>query len=353
VNLANEASNILYTASKRTWAFDNRWRQVIQPKSDFSGVRYIRVGNLPQGTALGVNCDGIGTKPEIAEMMGKYNTLAYDLLAMVCDDAISWGGQPFLVGSVLDVSYLSDNTLNTIIDLGQGLVSAAQEANVVILNGELAEIGGRLNGEVNWGATCVWIAQEDKLITGEMITPGDKIVAFREDSLRSNGFTKLMHVLDKEHLKPWWHLPFMEATFGEYALWPSQIYTRCIVNMINPNLPATRNDVVITGMAHITGGGIPEKLGRLLNPTGYGANLTTLFPPCPLLKYVQDLGVVSEQEAFETWNMGNGFLVVTPDPWSVVAGATEYGIEAEIAGEIIPEPVIQIQGRKSHSWRLF
>ena len=172
--LGDEASKILYEASKKSWK--NRKGiigEIILPFDDFSGVRAIDASALPKGTFLGIGFDGIGTKVEIAERMNKFDTLGFDLVAMVTDDAIVRGAEPVLVGSILDVNTLKKGKksfISKIKELADGYYKAAFEANVAIFNGELAELGDRVSGfgdfSLNWGASVLWFSNKEKMFTG-------------------------------------------------------------------------------------------------------------------------------------------------------------------------------------------
>src|SRR3989344_7302373 len=107
IDLGDNVSQILYHAARQTW--ENRkgkLGEVIVPFDDFSGVRAIDVSGLPAGTLMNISFDGVGTKMELAERVGDHKTIAYDLLAMVCDDAVVRGAEPVLIGSILDVNSL-------------------------------------------------------------------------------------------------------------------------------------------------------------------------------------------------------------------------------------------------------
>jgi len=113
----------------------------------------------------------------------------------------------------------------------------------------------------------------------------------------------------------------------------------------------------VSAIAHITGGGIPGKLGRSLLPANCGALLTDLFDPCPIMLHCQDLAEISDKEAYSAWNMGNGLMVVVSDPDVVINEAVRLGYEAKIAGEIQSDPQIRInsKGRQSskQEWLIF
>ncbi len=103
VKAGDSASESFYRASKTTWQFRKGHGRVESNSSDFSGLRFIDVSNL-KNTVMGHNLDGVGSKAEIAERLKKFDTLGFDLLAMVCDDAVIRGAEPVAVGNVLDVS---------------------------------------------------------------------------------------------------------------------------------------------------------------------------------------------------------------------------------------------------------
>src|SRR5215469_5436235 len=133
VNVEEQAAKILYKAAKATWA--NRAKslgEIVTPFDDFSGLRAIRVENLPTGTLMNIGFDGVGTKAEFAERAGHYESLAYDLIAMVADDAVIRGGEPILVGSILDINTLGtdESRLEIISGLAEGYTKAATAARV-------------------------------------------------------------------------------------------------------------------------------------------------------------------------------------------------------------------------------
>src|SRR3989338_4528423 len=181
IELGDDVSKILYSAAKQTW--DNRkgkLGELIVPFDDFSGVRAIDVSNLPSGTLMNIGFDGVGTKMELAERVNNHRTIAYDLFAMVCDDAVVRGAEPVLIGSILDVNSLGKGGITHIEpvkQLAEGYIEAAKAANVAIVNGEVAELGSRVAGfgsfNYNWGAAVVWFAKKDRMFTGKEIKEGD------------------------------------------------------------------------------------------------------------------------------------------------------------------------------------
>ncbi len=348
IEFGNDASKILYDAARATW--DNRkgkLGEVVEIFSDFSGLRAINVGSLPSDTFMNMNFDGVGTKIEIAERIGTHDTVAYDLDAMVCDDAVRIGAEPVLIGSVLDVKTLGtiDNSyIDFVKQLAIGYVGAAKEANVAVVNGEVAELGARVSGygpfNYNWAAGVVWFAKKERMLTGYKVEAGDSLVGLKEDGFRSNGLSMVRKILRSAHGENWHLEPFNGKTLGELVLQPSKIYSGAVVDMFGGFAGEQKTE--IHGIAHITGGGIPEKLSRMLRPSGRGANLTNLFRPSELMLYCQQKGHVIDEEAYKTWNMGQGMIIATPDAGNVISVAEEHGIEAQIVGRVTKEPLITL-----------
>lgn len=378
VDLGNDASKILYEASKLTWKNrKGRLDEVTVPLDDFSGTRYIHVSGMPQGTVMCMNSDGNGTKIEVFEKTRNHRTAAYDLFAMVCDDAVAKGAEPVLLTSVLDVNSLGkdgETRLAEVRQLAEGYIHAAKEANVAVVNGEIAELGNRVGGygqfNYNWSATVTWFGRK-KIIeeVGKEIKEGDVLVGLQEYGFRSNGLSLVRKILqdhygDDWHIIPWkkrkmgqpledpyrshdWRTDDSFGTFGEWVLMPSKIYTRAVVDMFGGYDGEPKAEV--HGAAHITGGGIPEKLGRVLNPLGLGAIIDNPFSPPGFMEYVQALGNVSYREAYKTWNMGQGMIIITPDPSKVQKVATEHGIDSQIIGAVAKEPGIKIKNKGAFS----
>lgn len=348
IDIEEKAAKLLYAAAKKSWT--NRQGQlgeVIMPFDDFSGIRAIDVSLLPAGTVMNIGFDGIGTKAEFAEAMGKYDTLAYDLMAMVCDDAVIRGGEPVLVGSILDVNSLgkNDTRLAYIKQIAKGYTEAAAQANVAIINGEIAQLGDRIGLDdqfaLSWGASVVWFGNKDRLITGHDVKVGDAIIGFEEPSLRSNGISLVRRVLTKKLGKDWHHQKLGNDLLGNLALEPSTIYAPAVVEMFggwNEQPVQAR----LHAVANVTGSGLPGKLGRALKPSGLGATIDAPFKPPKLMAYCQEIGSVRDDEAYRTWHMGQGMVVVSPDPSSVIKIANKHRLNARVIGVVTKETGIRI-----------
>ncbi|MCM8757121.1 MAG: AIR synthase-related protein [Candidatus Omnitrophica bacterium] len=322
-------SKIMVEAADRTLA--NRAGlpgqiQVIE-REGLHRIVVIRVGRF----RLMLNSDGIGTKVEIAERTGQHETIAYDLVAMLCDDAVRFGAEPLAISNILDVNHLDPSTIRS---LSRGLTKAAGTAGVAVVSGEVAELGNRIQGSsamsYHWAGTALSLLHEQ--ITGEAIRPGDTIIGLREKGFRSNGLSLLRKVLT-DHYGEHWHQHSVEGkNLGEAALVPSTIYTRAVLKCF----PWSH------GLVHITGGGIPGKLRRLLRPLKLGAEIDNPWPPCWLMLHCQKIANIPDREAYQAWNMGQGMLVITANPEKIRSVLSHFEVESQAVGKISEKPGLRI-----------
>ena len=335
LELGERCSRVMYEAAVATFANrKGRFGEPLIERGGFSGPVYIQ--ELKDAYIL-KNSDGVGTKVEIAQLMDKHDTVACDLLAMVCDDAAAMGAEPFAVTDTLNVRRLC---LELVEQLASGLVRAAQAARVAVVGGEIAELGEQLNTEYIWDADCLAVLEQGKGPKRDAIKPGDRIVALRSAGFRSNGFSLLRRILKGKFGPRWVDRPYdSKLSWGEVALTPSLIYTPLLVDLFGGYHEEPR--AAVKGAAHITGGGVPGNLRRVL-PQGLGAYID-LEPHEPML-HLQELGRVDDREAYRVWNMGAGVLLIANDD-RVFALAEEYGIEAQKVGEVTGKPVIRIRNR--------
>jgi phosphoribosylformylglycinamidine cyclo-ligase len=303
------------------------------------------------GSRLSMTSDGIGSKVEIAERMGVYDTLGFDLLAMVVDDLVANGSEPVAVSNILDVDRLDHAVVD---QLMRGLCAAAGTAGVAVTGGEIAELGERVGGygtgmHFNWAATAVGVLPPGRAaIDGSRVAPGQAVVAIQGRGFRSNGFSLVRGAMQAAFGPEWHTAPFDgERTWGDVLLIPSRIFARLLVDALDAGLP-------ITGIAHITGGGIGGKLGRVLKRNGLGAELDDLFPAHEPMVRLQKLARIPEATAYKLWNMGNAMLVVLEREAceAMLRMSHERGFETRVAGRVTAERAIRIHSRGADPQRL-
>lgn len=332
----DRCSAIAYAHAKSTFgALRRRDAAVLGDEESFANV--VQVGDA----RIALTSDGIGTKLEVAERVGRFDTLGFDLLAMVVDDLAAIGAEPVALSNIIDADCLDEGTIDAMM---RGLAGAARECGVAVTGGEIAALGRRVGGwgdgpHVNWCATAVGVLPENRpILSGREIEAGDEVVALRSAGLRSNGYTLARRVLERAFGDAW-HLALHEGTpWGDLLLTPSLVYAPSIV-------AALRGGIPFRGLAHITGGGIPGNLPRVLRATGLGARLDDPWPPHDWVLHLVELGGLSAREAYTAWNMGNGMLAVVPAGQGerLVRTLAESGRTARVAGRIVPESGITIE----------
>ena len=354
IELGDDVSRMLYEASRLT--HENRPGFLVEFHESFSGLRAIPASVLKDVGNMFINLafDGVGTKVEIAERMDDHRVVAHDLFAMVCDDAVVRGAEPVAIGSVLDVRQLNDgaHTRTAISQLAQGYVSAAKAANVVVVNGEVAELGDRVGGygdfNYNWSATVLWFAHKERVLTGHQIQPGDTLIGLAEHGFRSNGITDVRKAMLENYGPDWHHTVVAELgqlSLGELVQRPSIIYSR-FVSELTGGYDIDKEPIAkITGVAHITGGGQPSKLGRLLEPSGLGVTIDSPIEPPQIMLEVQRLRGLSDELAYGKWHMGPGMVLATPESEKVLAAAKDNGLVAKRIGIVDDEPGIRVYNR--------
>lgn len=290
------------------------------------------------GYFLAQTDDGTGTKMDIALSAGNVRMLGCDLLAMVADDLVCTGAEVLSVSNTLDLPRIDRNLVDALLS---GLADACIRERIVISAGEIAEVPGTVNAAV-WNATAVGIVAKDRLLRSGHIEPGDTIIALRERGARSNGFSLIRHIL-REHLgERYWAKERDGQTWGEAILTPSTVYHGAILTLLGRhNEPRA---IPVKALAHITGGGIPSKLRRVLRSGGCGAHISSLWGPPAFLVDIARMGDVVVEEAYRAWSMGNGMLLVLPSTHAddAIRILARSNIDAKVAGEVTRDPCITL-----------
>jgi phosphoribosylformylglycinamidine cyclo-ligase len=340
-DIGSACSKVAFAHAKRTFVNRKTKPGRLLPTVDGGYASLLDIN----GQRIGISSDGIGTKIEIAERMKKYDTLGFDLVAMTIDDLVCNGFEPAFLSNILDVDVLDISIVEALM---QGLEQAAKTSNIVVSGGEIAELGKRIGGygdsmHFNWCATGVGILHQNLTapITGKTIQPGDAVISIYSPGFRSNGFSLLRKVLTKKYGKDWHKKKSGDGaqSWGEAALIPCLLYTPLIISLLDKKLP-------INGIAHITGGGVVDNLGRLLKINKLGAKLNNLFEPSIAMKNLLLFGKIAPDYAFRYLNMSNGMLLVVPaaEAGKMVSGINrKKGYQARNAGTIISENRIEIQ----------
>ncbi len=300
ISAGEKASKAAYTNAKTT--FSSRKGMIGEPLQLDGGF----AGALDFGDFLLIqNDDGTGTKSEIAERCKKYDTLGEDLLAMVADDAICVGAECISITNTFDVPFVNAEAIN---GLTASLAKACCEQKIVIPGGEIAEVPGACTRMV-WNATAVGIVKKNKFLTGKNIQAGQAIIGLSGRVLRSNGISLARKICEKNFGENWHNVEWKDGvSWGEILLTPSKIFHRSVLNAVLGGFNE-KQKFNISGIVHITGGGIPGNLPRIL-PDGIGAKFNNLHVPHEALSELKKLGNVDDTEAYKTWNSGTAMMII-------------------------------------------
>ena len=300
ISIGEKASKAAYANAKTT--FSSRKGMIGEPLQLDGGF----AGALDFGDFLLIqNDDGTGTKSEIAERCKKYDTLGEDLVAMVADDAICVGAECVSITNTFDVPFVDAEAIES---LTAGLAKACCEQKIVIPGGEIAEVPGACTRMV-WNATAVGVVKKNKFLTGKEVRPGQAIIGLAGRVLRSNGISLARAVCERSFGETWHDVEWNDGkTWGEILLTPSKIFHRAVLNAVLGGFEEKRK-FLISGIVHITGGGIPGNIPRIL-PNGMGAKLDDLHSPHEALAKLKELGNIDDMEAYRTWNSGTAMIII-------------------------------------------
>lgn len=245
-----------------------------------------------RGIALGA--DGVGTKMVLAERTGRFDTIGIDCIAMCVNDLICVGAEPI---AMVDTILCSDADPGIIGQIGEGLREGAEQSGIEIPGGEIAQVGDVVHG---WelSGSAIGLVELDAIIDGTGIEPGDALIGIASSGLHSNGYTLARKALEQTPLED----ERLGRPLGDVLLEPTTIYVRAVLELL-------ASEIGVRGLAHITGDGLNNLL-RLSTDVGY--ELTDPLPVPEVFGLIASEGDISEEEMYEVFNMGLGFVCVVP-----------------------------------------
>ncbi len=312
--------------------------EVLGKLGGFSGCFQLPVGYREPVLVSGT--DGVGTKLKLAQELNRHDTVGIDLVAMCVNDVLTSGAQPLFFLDYLATGKLNSEQLTQVV---AGISQGCRLSGCALLGGETAEMPGFYQpGEYDLAGFCVGIVEKSQMLDGSQVRVGDVAIGLASQGVHSNGFSLVRKIVNEsfakalgsenatgegasaappaqldataaksvyteEHTLNWDTRPELLAgkSLGEVLLTPTQIY-------VKPVLEARRTGIDIHGMAHITGGGIPENLPRCL---GVGQSVQidpNSWAMPPIFQWIAEAGQVSVESMFNTFNMGIGFVLLVP-----------------------------------------
>jgi phosphoribosylformylglycinamidine cyclo-ligase len=303
--------------------------EVIGDLGGFSGLFRLNTGKY-KSPILASSTDGVGTKLVIAQQLDIHDTIGIDLVAMVVDDLVACGAEPlFLLDSIACGEVVPDK----VAEIGAGIADGCRYAGCALLGGETAEHPGVLRpDEYDVSATGVGVVEESEILGRERVELGDAVIAMRSSGLHSNGYSLVRHVLlgaGRMRLDSVVDDFGTQRTLGEELLTPTKIYAKDCLGLIE--------ETDIRAFSHVTGGGIPGNLVRVL-PEHFDAVVDrSTWRPQPIFDLIQAKGRIEDHEMETTFNMGVGMfaVVASDDADRAMAYLTGRGIETWQVGEVI------------------
>jgi phosphoribosylformylglycinamidine cyclo-ligase len=275
---------------------------------------------------LMMSTDGVGTKAEVARQAGLLEGLGYDLVAMVADDLAAAGAQPIAMTDYVAVGRLDVDMVETLIE---SITDACSGADISLLGGETAEHPGVMAaGQFDVSATALGIVEMGDEVNPEHVGAGDVIVGVRSPNLRSNGFSLVRAIMAKG-LPLDRDFPDTDTPTAHVLLDPSIVYSPAVVNL--------NARVVPHGLAHITGGGLPGNVIRVV-PEGARAIIERSRWEVPhVFEVLQRIGGIPTAEMFRTFNMGIGFTAIVDeeDVDATLRAFETSELDADVIGRIV------------------
>ena len=264
----------------------------------FGGLHKVPAG---KDQILVASADGVGTKLKVAAMMNKHDTVGQDIVNHCVNDILVQGAKPLFFMDYVGTAKVDPAVFKSVVS---GLCKACKENKMALLGGETAEMPGLYPlGEYDLVGTIVGSVQKSKLITGKSIRAGDVIIGFPSGGLQTNGFSLARRVIFDMCQYSWKDkLPGTNQTFGDALLAVHKSFLKPV--------SALMAKIKINGMAHITGGGFPDNIPRVL-PKAVNAEIDRASWEVPtIFKFIQNQGKVDRDEMYRVFNMGIGFVVI-------------------------------------------
>ncbi|WP_417517708.1 phosphoribosylformylglycinamidine cyclo-ligase [Marinobacter sp.] len=289
-----DAGNELVSRIKETAARTRR-PEVLGGLGGFGAMVAIPAGYKEPVLISGT--DGVGTKLRLAMQLGKHDSIGIDLVAMCVNDLIVGGAEPLFFLDYYATGKLNvDIAANVVAGIGQG----CELAGCSLVGGETAEMPGMYEGDdYDLAGFCVGIAERSEIIDGSKVQAGDVLLAIESSGPHSNGYSLIRKILEVS--KADLDQQVGETTLAGALMAPTRIYVKNLLQLIR--------EVDVRALSHITGGGLPENIPRVL-PTGMVAAIDTeSWELPPVFQWLKDAGGVASEEMYRTFNCGIGMIV--------------------------------------------
>jgi len=300
------------------------WRPgVLQGLGGFGALFEIPPGKYKQPVLVS-GTDGVGTKLKLAIDLGIHNTIGIDLVAMCANDIIVQGAEPLFFLDYFATGKLEQAAARAVIE---GIGEGCRQAGVALIGGETAEMPGMYAaGDYDLAGFCVGVVEKQKIIDGSRVTVGDSLIGLASSGPHSNGYSLIRKIIDVSDATL--DTGFEGSTLGQVLLAPTRIYVKAILSLLEK--------IDIHTIAHITGGGLPGNLPRVMKDHTRAILDSTTWDVPPVFRWLQERGGVEQAEMYRTLNCGIGMVlaVAADDTDETINVLQAAGEAASVIGRI-------------------
>ena len=263
----------------------------------FGGLFELDLKKYPQ-PVLVAGTDGVGTKLKLAIDLAKFDTVGIDLVAMCVNDVVVQGAEPLFFLDYYATGQLSVDQAEAVI---RGIAAGCEQGGCALLGGETAEMPGMYApGDIDLAGFAVGIVNRDRIIDGSKVKSGDVLLGLASSGAHSNGYSLIRRILSLEAGAA--ELPWEGTTLGEHLLTPTRIYVKSLLKLIAA--------CDVRALAHITGGGLPGNVVRVLPGTADAHIRPASWRRPAVFDWLQQTGRLADAEMYRTFNCGIGMVVV-------------------------------------------
>ena len=261
--------------------------------------------------------DGVGTKLKLAFELNKHDTVGIDLVAMCVNDIVVYGADPLYMLDYFATGKIDEEVASKVI---RGIIKGCELSETALIGGETAEMPDMYPpGEYDLAGFCVGIVDKNNIIDGRRVSADDVVLGFASSGVHSNGFSLIRKLIADYDLSL--ATKINGAKLGDVLLTPTRIYVDAVKVIMETS--------AVHGLAHITGGGIPGNVERII-PRGLAAKIDSDAWTMPhIFSWIQTYSKLSQQEMFETFNCGIGMI-------AIVSSAAESDLRNRLDKSRIP-----------------
>ena len=320
---ADEAVERLKPLAKRTLR-----PEVLSGLGGFGGLFALNQSKY-KNPVLVSGTDGVGTKLKLAFELDSHETIGIDLVAMCVNDILVQGAEPLFFLDYLACGKLFPQKVEAVV---KGISEGCLQSGCALLGGETAEMPGMYKtAEYDLAGFAVGAVEREKLIDGSKIEAGNVLLGLASSGVHSNGFSLVHRILAENSQSLNSNLPGTAETIGEALLTPTRIYVKSILKLLEV--------VDVRGMSHITGGGLPGNVPRMLPENAVAEIDKSAWPDLPIFSFLRKESGLPDEELFPVFNMGIGFVICVPESAEKIAkeileqnGETVYRIGQIVSG---------------------